>query len=161
MSKKSRRRNRNLLKMASLAGLGLALSNRGKGTEMANIMPEGGGRDAATMKMPMDVPAPKPIKTKPFEIITPKPNTNLKSIIRSDDGSITKGNMRFPNKEAYAAFMQEQRRNRIGANRIPGQSIMASPVLNAGGFDIGMKKGGRVKKGFAKKKKQANKMRKK
>ena len=43
MSKKSRRRNRNLLKMASLAGLGLALSNRGKGTEMANIMPEGGG----------------------------------------------------------------------------------------------------------------------
>ena len=160
MSRKSRRRNRRLATAAAILG-GLALSNRGKGTETSNIMPEGGGRDAATMKMPMDVPAPKPIKTKPFEIITPKPNTNLKSIIRSDDGSITKGNMRFPNKEAYAAFMQEQRRNRIGTNRIPGQSIMASPVLNAGGFDIGMKKGGRVKKGFAKKKKQANKMRKK
>ena len=142
MSRKSRRRNRRLATAAAILG-GLALSNRGRGTETSNIMPEGGGKDAA--KMPMDVPAAKAIKTKPFQIITPKPNTNLKSIIRSDDGSITKGNMRFPNKEAYAAFMQEQRRNRIGTNRIPGQSIMASPVLNAGGFDIGMKKGGRVK----------------
>ena len=44
---------------------------------------------------------------------------------------------------------------------IPKASIMASPDLNTGAFDIGMKKGGRVKKGFAKKKKQANKMRKK
>tara|TARA_A100001391_G_C4827900_1_gene213226 strand:+ start:106 stop:516 length:411 start_codon:yes stop_codon:yes gene_type:complete len=44
---------------------------------------------------------------------------------------------------------------------IPKASMMASPGLNTGAFDIGMKKGGRVKKGFAKKKKQANKMRKK
>ena len=47
---------------------------------------------------------------------------------------------------------------------IPKASIMASPKLNTGAFDIGMKKGGRVKKtkGFSKtKKKQANKMRKK
>ena len=44
---------------------------------------------------------------------------------------------------------------------IPKASMMASPDLNTGAFDIGMKKGGRVKKGFAKKKKQANKMRKK
>ena len=43
----------------------------------------------------------------------------------------------------------------------PKASMMASPDLNTGAFDIGMKKGGRVKKGFAKKKKQANKMRKK
>ena len=44
---------------------------------------------------------------------------------------------------------------------IPKASMMASPGLNTGAFDIGLKKGGRVKKGFAKKKKQANKMRKK
>ena len=44
---------------------------------------------------------------------------------------------------------------------IPKASMMASPDLNTGAFDIGLKKGGRVKKGFAKKKKQANKMRKK
>ena len=46
---------------------------------------------------------------------------------------------------------------------IPKASIMASPDLNTGAFDIGMKKGGRVKKikFSTKKKKQANKMRKK
>ena len=46
---------------------------------------------------------------------------------------------------------------------IPKASIMASPDLNTGAFDIGMKKGGRVKKTkfSTKKKKQANKMRKK
>ena len=157
MSKKSRRRNKRLATVAAILG-GLALSNRGKGTETANIMPEGGGKDLATMKMPMDV---KPIKTSPFKIITPKENRNMKSIIVGDDGSITKGNMRFPNKETYSAFMQKQRNDRIGVNRIPGQSIMASPDLNTGAFDLGFKKGGRVKKGFAKKKKQANKMRKK
>ena len=46
---------------------------------------------------------------------------------------------------------------------IPKASMMASPGLNTGAFDIGMKKGGRVKKTkfSTKKKKQANKMRKK
>ena len=45
----------------------------------------------------------------------------------------------------------------------PKASMMASPDLNTGAFDIGMKKGGRVKKTkfSTKKKKQANKMRKK
>ena len=158
MSRKSRRRNRRLATAAAILG-GLALSNRGKGTETSNIMPEGGGRDAATMKMPIDVPAPKPIKTKPFEIITPKPNRNMKSIFVGDDGSITKGNRKFPNKEAYAAFMQENRRPK--SMRVPGQAGIMTGDLG-GAFDyMGMKKGGRVKKGFAKKKKQANKMRKK
>ena len=108
MSRKSRRRNRRLATVAAILG-GLALSNRGKGTETANIMPEGGGKDLATMKMPMDV---KPIKTSPFKIITPKANRNMKSIIVGDDGSITKGNMRFPNKETYSAFMQKQRNDK-------------------------------------------------
>ena len=46
---------------------------------------------------------------------------------------------------------------------IPKASIMASPKLNTGAFDIGMKKGGRVRKTkfSTTKKKQANKMRKK
>ena len=46
---------------------------------------------------------------------------------------------------------------------VPKASMMASPDLNTGAFDIGMKKGGRVKKTkfSTKKKKQANKMRKK
>ena len=44
---------------------------------------------------------------------------------------------------------------------VPKASMMASPDLNTGAFDIGLKKGGRVKKGFAKKKKQANRSKKK
>ena len=43
--------------------------------------------------------------------------------------------------------------------RIPGIQVDGSPI-SPFGF-LGLKKGGRVKKGFAKKKKQANKMRKK
>ena len=50
-----------------------------------------------------------------------------------------------------------------GAKGAPKASIMASPDLNTGAFDIGMKKGGRVRKTkfSTTKKKQANKMRKK
>tara|TARA_R100000322_G_C5289923_1_gene152222 strand:- start:4 stop:471 length:468 start_codon:yes stop_codon:yes gene_type:complete len=155
MSRKSRRRNRRLATAAAILG-GLALSNRGKGTEASNLIPQGGGRDAATMKMPINV---TPSRTEPFEIITPKANRNMKSIFVGDDGSITKGNRKFPNKEAYAAFMQENRRPK--SMRVPGQAGIMTGDLG-GAFDyMGMKKGGRVKKGFAKKKKQANKMRKK
>ena len=50
MSKKSRRRNKRLATAAAVL-TGLALANRGKGTEMANIS-VGGGRDAAKMIMP-------------------------------------------------------------------------------------------------------------
>ena len=49
MSKKSRRRNKKILGLLGTLGLGLALANRGKGTEMSNIS-VGGGKDAATMK---------------------------------------------------------------------------------------------------------------
>ena len=49
MSKRSRRRNRNLLKMAATLAGGLALANRGKGTEMSNIdVDSGRGGDTSS-----------------------------------------------------------------------------------------------------------------
>ena len=68
-------------------------------------------------------------------------------------------------KGLYANIHAKRKRGgkmrKKGAKGAPKASMMASPGLNTGAFDIGLKKGGRVKKGFAKKKKQANKMRKK
>ena len=49
MSKKSRRRNRRIIKALGALGLGLALANRGKGTETSNVS-VGGGKDAAEFK---------------------------------------------------------------------------------------------------------------
>ena len=122
MSKKSRRRNRNLLKMASLAGLGLALANRGKGTEMSNISVDSGrGGDSASAAARVAANTPTPV----FQ----------DAIMRGDSG---------------IKFMPKRNPKSI---RVEGEPI--SP------FGFMFKKGGRVKKGFAKKKKQANKMRKK
>ena len=146
MSRKSRRRNRRLATAAAILG-GLALSARNR--KNANVemdLPTSNMTTRPTMadvagKIQTTVPTPK---AKPFEIVTPKSNINMKSIRVGDDGSITKGNMKFPNKEAYASYMQDQRRPK--SMRVPGQSIMADPRLNTGAFDIGMKDGGKVVK---------------
>ena len=146
MSRKSRRRNRRLATAAAILG-GLALGARNKrnaNVEMdlptSNMTTRPTMADVAGKKI-VDVPTPK---AKPFEIVTPKPNTNLKSIIRGDDGSITKGNMKFPNKEAYSSYMQDQRRPK--SMRVPGQSGIMTGDLG-GAFDyMGMKDGGKVVK---------------
>ena len=123
MSKKSRRRNRNLLKMASLAGLGLALANRGKGMEMSNISVDSGRGGDSSSAMARSA-------------------ANTLTPVYQDD--IMRGG-------SGVKFMPKRNPKSI---RVEGEPL--SPF----GF-LGLKKGGRVKKGFAKKKKQANKMRKK
>jgi len=63
MSKKSRRRNRKILGALALLGTGLALANRGKGTEMSNVSVDSGRGGtsasakarAAANKMPVEV----------------------------------------------------------------------------------------------------------
>ena len=63
MSKKSRRRNRKILGALALLGTGLALANRGKGTEMSNVSVDSGRGGssasakarAAANKMPSEV----------------------------------------------------------------------------------------------------------
>ena len=49
MSKKSRKRNKRILTALAALGTGLALANRGKGTEMSNISVDSGrGGDSAS-----------------------------------------------------------------------------------------------------------------
>ena len=51
MSKKSRKRNKKILGLLGTLGLGLALANRGKGTEMSNISVDSGrGGDSSSAK---------------------------------------------------------------------------------------------------------------
>ena len=51
MSKKSRRRNKKILGLLGVLGAGLAMANRGKGTEMSNISVDSGrGGDSSSAK---------------------------------------------------------------------------------------------------------------
>ena len=126
MSKKSRRRNQAIL--AALVG-GLALANRGKGTEMSNIS-VGGGKDAASMDTSLKMPKRKmgvmPKRMRSSVLADPRINKMDTSEVDID---FTPG----------------------VSKRIAGQSVMADPRLNTGAFDIGFKKGGRVGCGIAKK----------
>ena len=126
MSKKSRRRNQAIL--AALVG-GLALANRGKGTEMSNIS-VGGGKDAASMDTSLKMPKRK-------MGVTPK---RMRSSVLADP-RINK----MDTSEVDIDFTPGV------SKRIAGQSVMADPRLNTGAFDIGFKKGGRVGCGIAKK----------
>ena len=123
MSKKSRRRNKRLATAAAVL-TGLALANRGKGTEMANIS-VGGGKDAAKMIMPK-------IKMPRRGTVLGKPGINKMDLSEVDMD--------------YQA---------------PDMSGYRNMDMGLEGFAA--KDGGRARKtkGFAKKKKQAKKMRKK
>ena len=116
MSKKSRKRNRRLLKAAALLG-GLALAARGRGNQMSEKETVSDAQKSSQLGT---------LKKKPTKVYQD-------DIMRGGKG------------------VQNMR-------KIPG-IVVDKPI---GSFPfLGLKKGGRVKKGFAKKKKQANKMRKK
>ena len=73
---------------------------------------------------------------------------NMRSLFVGDDGSITKGDMTFANKNEYANFMRNQRRQNapLAGLRVPGQSGIMTGDLG-GAFDyMGMKDGGKVVK---------------
>mgnify|MGYP006969464055 CR=1 FL=1 len=128
MSKKSRRRNRKILGALAAIGTGLALANRGKGMEDSNIS-VGGGKDAASMDTSLKMPKRKmgvmPRRMRSSVLADPRINKMDTSEVDID---FTPG----------------------VSKRIAGQTVMGSPRLNTGAFDIGFKKGGRVGCGIAK-----------
>ena len=154
MSKKSRRRNKKILGALGALGLGLALANRGKGTEMSNIS-VGGGKDAATMKtgtgktimdnMPV-VPKKKSLSVQP-EVISR--NTGIMI-----DDSGRKVPALKNNKQPYLNRMADKRRldamRAFRSDRAMRGDMMTTPDSIIEGMDplmISAKKGGRIVKG--------------
>ena len=124
----SKKRIKKLLKKVApiaLAGFGAAMlgKRRRQAREMKDFLATEGGDISNMMSRPnmMDI-AGSVIKSR-------------KKPIRMTSANVQRGLIDAPFANA----------------RIPGQSVMASPDLNTGAFDLGFKKGGRVGCGVAKK----------
>ena len=124
----SKKRIKKLLKKVApiaLAGFGAAMlgKRRRQAREMKDFLETEGGDISNMMSRPnmMDI-AGSVIKSR-------------KKPIRMTSANVQRGLIDAPFANA----------------RIPGQSVMASPDLNTGAFDLGFKKGGRVGCGVAKK----------
>ena len=154
MSKKSRKRNKRILGALGALGLGLALANRGKGTEMSNIS-VGGGKDASTMKtgtgktimdnMPV-VPKKKSLSVQP-EVISR--NTG---VMISDTGQKVPAPKN--NKLPYLNRMADKKRldamRAFRSDRAMRGDMMTTPDSIIEGMDplmVSAKKGGRIVKG--------------
>ena len=124
----SKKRIKKLLKKVApiaLAGFGAAMlgKRRRQAREMKDFLETEGGDISNMMSRPnmMDIAG---------SVIKPR-----KKPIRMTSANVQAGLIDAPFANA----------------RIPGQSVMASPDLNTGAFDLGFKKGGRVGCGVAKK----------
>ena len=180
MSKKSRRRNKKLLALAGIIGLGTAMANKKRNASIqANEAKESGFDIPAVVTTPKK----KPSKVYQDDIMRGGKGVkvsrirNPKSTFIESDGSISRGDVStgkkvgidtpgiFVNKKGNITaggkqfYDKNQYRTRNDKPAMLGdsgftrkRSVMASPDLNTGAFDIGFKKGGRVKGcGIAKK----------
>ena len=180
MSKKSRKRNKKLLALAGIIGLGTAMANKKRNASIqANEAKESGFDIPAVVTTPKK----KPSKVYQDDIMRGGKGVkvsrirNPKSTFIESDGSISRGDVStgkkvgidtpgiFVNKKGNITaggkqfYDKNQYRTRNDKPAMLGdsgftrrKSVMASPDLNTGAFDIGFKKGGRVKGcGIAKK----------
>ena len=125
MSKKRIKKFLKKVAPIALAGFGAAMlgKRRRQAREMKDFLETEGGDISNMMSRPnmMDIAG---------SVIKPR-----KKPIRMTSANVQRGLIDAPFANA----------------RIPGQSVMASPDLNTGAFDLGFKKGGRVGCGVAKK----------
>jgi len=175
MSKKSRRRNRRILGALGALGLGLALANRGKGTEMSNISVES-GRGSGLRPTVDDMPKKKktvyqdPIMTggKGVKQGFKTTSANVQKNLIDPPGLLSQGNIKFekpisiiPKKKfKSSAEVQRERLFNKAANAQRAQTFdqegFKSPMeifqdsmlgdTSIGG-GISAKKGGRIVKG--------------
>ena len=154
MSKKSRKRNKRILGALGALGLGLALANRGKGTEMSNIsVVSGRGGDSSSAKaraIANEVTTGKTIMDNmPVKAVTNVTRPNLSRMEGSGPESGVIGQKKRVN---YINRIKDKQRNdMLRAIRsspdiatTPDSIIEGVPLEN---YMISAKKGGRIVKG--------------
>ena len=173
MSKKSRRRNKKLLALAGIIGLGTAMANKKRNASNSVVEANDNAFDIPAV---VTTPKKKPSKVYQDDIMRGGKGVkvsrirNPKSTFIESDGSISrgdvstgkkvgidtpgifvnkKGNITAGGKQFYDKNQYRTRNDKPGMLGDSGftrkKSVMASPDLNTGAFDIGFKKGGRVK----------------
>ena len=162
MSKKSRKRNRKILGALGALGLGLALANRGKGTEMSNISVDSGrGGDSASAKARAIANAVNTENTIQDNMpIVPKKTNVVKTgdVLGRMKGNVEAGGG-FKGQEKRAAYAQKMRnldadikrnnmlraiRSNVDIATTPDSIIEGVPLED---YMISAKKGGRIVKG--------------
>ena len=165
MSKKSRRRNRKILGALGALGLGLALANRGKGTEMSNISVDSGrGGDSSSAKARAIANAVTTGKTiqDNMPVIPKKKSLNVQPEVISRNTGITvdDSGRKVPalknNKQPYLNKMADKRKldamRAFRSDRAMRGDMMTTPDSIIEGvpledYMISAKKGGRIVKG--------------
>jgi hypothetical protein len=181
MSKKSRRRNKKILGLLGAIGLGLAAKNRRNKAIDTGIQSAEDDKGSDMMEFKEQVVSTPSVYQDPImkggKGVKVSRIRNPKSTFIESDGSISRGDVStgkkvgidtpgiFVNKKGNITaggkqfYDKDQYRTRNDKPAMLGdsgftrkRSVMASPGLNTGAFDIGFKKGGRVKGcGIAKK----------
>ena len=174
MSKKSRRRNKKILGALLLGGLGLAARNKrnaaidagvqsqkdDSGSDMLefkekvvstpsvyqdSIMRGGKGVKASTIRNPKSTFIESDGSISRGDVPTGKKvGIDTPGIFVNKKGNITAGGKQYYDKNQYRT--RNDKPGMLGDSGFTRRrSVMASPDLNTGAFDIGFKKGGRVK----------------
>ena len=153
MSKKSRRRNRRILSALALLGTGLALANRGKGTEMSNISVDS-GRGSGLRPTVDDIEFKESIVTTPNVVSTPKTIKDSQVLGRmrgsGDSGGFTGQKKRADYARTQRNLSNDRRRNDMLRAIRSTQDIYTSPDSILQGVPesaLMAKKGGRIVKG--------------
>jgi hypothetical protein len=159
MSKKSRRRNKRILGALGALGLGLALANRGKGTEMSNISVDSGRGSGLRPTVDDKTTTAKTIQDN-MPVVPKKKSLSVQPEVISRNTGIMideKGN-KVPalknNKQPYLNRMADKRRldamRAFRSDRAMRGDMMTTPDSIIEGMDplmVSAKKGGRIVKG--------------